>query len=69
MKIVKIIDGPYSDGTLIWLLCEVTDGRGCYWHEEIFYDCVEDAYEDMVDLDLSGIEVDEEDYLDEEEDQ
>jgi hypothetical protein len=65
-KIVKILDGPFEQDGVVWLLCELTDGRGTYWHEEIYYDSVEEAYADFSELSCDGLEL-EEDYLDEDE--
>ena len=64
--IVKIIDGPHEDGGLIWLKCELSDGRGTFWEEDVYYDTIGEAYGEFEELaDNATIEL-EEDYFDEE---
>lgn len=68
MKIVEILDGPFSEGGLVWMRCILTDGRGDYWAEDIYYETLCEAYEDLDDVTELGaeIELDADDYLEEE---
>ncbi len=66
MKIVEFLEGPYGDGELVWMVCEVTDCRGNFWIEEVFYDTFEDAYDDWRGITDEGIDIDEYDYIEEE---
>mgnify|MGYP001565426839 CR=1 FL=1 len=68
MKISSIIGGPYVEGCFIWLVCEVTDGRGNFWSEEVYYDTVEDANADFAEISEQGIDLYEE-FLDEDEEE
>jgi hypothetical protein len=65
MRIVEFISGPYSEGGFVWMICRMTDGRGAYWEEEIYYDTYEDAYDDMLEHDIDI----EDEYLTEEEEE
>jgi hypothetical protein len=65
-RIVGLVSGPYSTGGYHWNVCEVTDGRD-FWHEEIFYDTLEEALEDCYHISCGGEFDLEEDYLSEEE--
>ena len=66
-KIVKILDGPYNDGDVVWLVCELTDGRGTFWTEEIYYDTMEEAFADFNEINEWGIDLEEDDYIEEDE--
>lgn len=61
-KVVRVIDGPHEDWGMIRLYCELTDGFGTFWEEDIYYDTIEDAHDDIPDINDWGIEL-EEDYI------
>ncbi len=62
MKIHSFIAGPFTDGYHWYMQCLMTDGRGDFWEEDIYYDTEEEAELDVFEYDEEEIE---EDYLEE----
>lgn len=68
-KILTCLDGPFHRSEY-WLVCEVEYPDGDVCVEEVFYDSLEEATEDMYWLELpwnEGIDLDEEYLTDDEE--
>ncbi len=68
MKIHKFLDGPIRDSDgFIYNVCLMTDGRGNFWEEEVYYDDMIEAELDVAEFDGSDIDL-EEDFLEDDED-
>jgi hypothetical protein len=68
MKIHKFLDGPIRDGYgFVYNVCLMTDGRGNFWEEEVYYDDMIEAELDIAEFDGTELEL-EEDYLEDDDD-
>ncbi len=64
IRILDILSGPYEQDGMVWLECRMTDGLGNDWIEEIYYDDMRDALDELEDFHMYGIVEIEDDLLD-----
>lgn len=62
IRILDILSGPYEQEGVVWLECLMTDGLGSEWSEDIYYDNIGDALEELEDIHLYG-SIDLDDYM------